>query len=80
MKFGAEVKRKKLWRLINRLKNIHDLEFFEGNKHTKIKCVYNGKVSMLPRHKIILRNTANEILEQLKAMGFTDENIESNYK
>jgi len=79
MKFGADVKRKKLWRLISRLSKINALEFFEGKKHTKITCIHNGKITMIPRHKIILRTTANEILDQLKEMGFSDKDIEENY-
>jgi hypothetical protein len=79
MKFEADVKRKKLWKLINRLSKINALEFFEGKKHTKVTCIHNGKVTMLPRHKIIIKHTANEILEQLRVMGFSDKEIEDNY-
>ncbi|OGY42705.1 MAG: hypothetical protein A2Y67_01425 [Candidatus Buchananbacteria bacterium RBG_13_39_9] len=80
MKFEADVKRKKLWKLIIRLSKINSLEYFEGKKHTKITCIHNGRITMLPRHKIIIKYTANEILGQLKDMGFTDEDIENNYK
>ena len=80
MKFEADIKRKKLFRLLNKLRGISGLEYFEGKKHTKVTCIHNGKVTMIPRHKIVLKNTANEILVQLKAMGFTDEDIENNYK
>jgi hypothetical protein len=80
MKFEADVKIKKIWRLVNKLNKVSGLEYYEGKRHTKVTCIHNGKVTMIPRHKIVLRNTANEILDQLKAMGFTDENIENNYK
>jgi hypothetical protein len=80
MKFVADVKTKKILRLVNKLNKISGLEYFEGKRHTKVTCIHNGKVTMIPRHKIVLKNTANEILEQLKAMGFTEEDIESNYK
>ena len=80
MKFEADVKTKKIWRLINKLSKISGLEYYEGKRHTKVTSIHNGKVTMVPRHKIVLRNTANEILDQLRDMGFMDEDIENNFK
>lgn len=62
------------------MSRISGLEYYEGKRHAKVTCIHNGKVTMIPRHKIVLRNTANEILNQLRAMGFTDEDIENNFK
>lgn len=80
MRFESDVKRKKLWKLIIHLNKVSALEFFEGKKHTKVTCIHNGMITMIPRHKIILKHTANEILVQLKAMGFSDQDIDNNYK
>jgi len=80
MKFNSDVKRRKLFKLLKRLNKIYTLTYFEGKKHTKITCVHNGKITLLPRHSTIKKETANEIIDQLKEMGFTDEELENYFK
>ena len=77
MHLNSDVKRKKLLKCIKKLSKIYNLEFTEGKKHTKIKCIHNGKITMVPRHKIIKQYTANDIIKQLENMGFTDKDLEN---
>ena len=76
MQFNSDIKRKKIIKLIKKL----GLEIKEGGNHTKATCIHNGKITLIPRHNDIKKSTANEILEQLKKMGFNDEEVERNFK
>lgn len=75
MQFNSDIKRKKIIKLIKRL----GLEIKEGAKHTKATCIHNNKITLIPRHNFIKKSTANEILEQLKKMGFNDDDVERNF-
>jgi len=54
------------YREINRIELIKALEkigliTFEGTKHTKAKCIKNGKAETIPRHSIIKDKEFNNI-------------------
>lgn len=69
MEINRDIKRRKL---IRALAKIHGLSFYEGNRHTKVTCNHNGRVTMIPRHRIVYAPTFREIIKQLKMMELFD--------
>lgn len=69
MKGTGDIKRRKLMRA---LAKIHGLSFYEGGRHTKVTCIHNGRVTFIPRHRIVWAPTFRKIVKQLKAMELFD--------
>lgn len=64
-----DIRRKKLLRA---LAKIPGLSLYEGARHTKVTCIHNGRVTMIPRHRMVWAKTLRDIVQQLRAMELFD--------
>ncbi|MBA4319430.1 MAG: addiction module toxin, HicA family [Flavobacterium sp.] len=61
-------------KIINALKSF-GLSVYEGTKHSRAKCIKNGKKTTIPRHNDISREVVNEICKFLLKKDFKEEDI-----
>ena len=64
-----DIRRKQLLRA---LAKVPGLSFYEGARHTKVTCAKNGRVTMIPRHRMVWAKTLRDIVQQLRAMELFD--------